>query len=342
MAHRKTSAPRRGSLGVRPRKRADSIIPRIKSWPEINSSTPKLLAFLGYKVGITHVIMVDDRPGSVTEGKEIIVPATIIETPPMVPIALRTYTYNSWGSLQTFIDAWVEPPEDLELRRACSTYKPAGDIDKRIQMIENNLGKIARVSVVVGSMPKFAGGLSKKKPDLLEVKIGGGTSIEAIVDYAVSILGKTVTVDSVFSPGQFVDVVGVTKGKGFQGVIKRFGVKELPKWHKHRKGSRRIGSRSPTIGAMSEVPQAGQMGFHRRTDYNKRILAIGQNGEDITPKGGWPHYGIVRTWYVMLHGSIMGPPKRPIILRLPIRSPKWIPQSPPTIRYISLDSKISG
>jgi large subunit ribosomal protein L3 len=342
MAHRKTNAPRRGSLGVRPRKRASSIIPRIKSWPEIDVAEPKILAFLGYKVGMTHVVIVDDRPGSITEGREIVVPVTIVETPPMIPIALRTYAYDNWGSLQTFVDIWVQPPDELEIWRTCSTYRPTKDVEKRIQTIKENIDKIASISVVLASMPKLAGGLSKKKPDLIEVKIGGKVSIQEKIEYALNILGKPITVDSVFSPGQFVDVIGVTKGKGFQGVLKRFGVKELPRWHKHRKGSRRVGSRSPTIGAMSEVPQPGQMGFHRRTEYNKRILAIGQNGEGLTPKGGWPHYGYVKTWYVMLHGSIMGTPKRPIVLRWPIRPPRWVPQGPPMIKYISLESKISG
>ncbi|MEM1736041.1 MAG: 50S ribosomal protein L3, partial [Ignisphaera sp.] len=36
MAHRKTSAPKRGSLGVRPRKRASRIVPRIRSWPNVS------------------------------------------------------------------------------------------------------------------------------------------------------------------------------------------------------------------------------------------------------------------------------------------------------------------
>ncbi|MEM1608748.1 MAG: 50S ribosomal protein L3, partial [Ignisphaera sp.] len=99
MAHRKTSAPKRGSLGVRPRKRASEIIPRVKNWPIIQTDTPKLLGFLGYKVGMTHVILVDDRPGTPTQGKEIFVPVTIIETPQMVPIAMRVYGINEYGGL---------------------------------------------------------------------------------------------------------------------------------------------------------------------------------------------------------------------------------------------------
>lgn len=333
MAHRKTHAPKRGSLGVRPRKRVTSLVPRVRSWPEINLSTPKLLAFMGYKIGMTHAIIVDDRPGSSSEGKEILVPVTIIETPPMMPIAIRTYTYNNFGELTTFIDVWIEPPEELEIWRTISTYRATHDVDKRIKIIKDNVNKIARVDVILASMPKLTGGLSKKNPDIVEVKVGG-KSIESIIDYSIGILGNRIAIDSVFSPGQFVDVIGVTKGKGFQGVIKRFGVKELPKWHKHRKGSRRIGSRSPTIGAMSEAPQAGQVGYHRRTEYNKRIIAIGQDGTNITPTSGFMHYGIIKSTYIILQGSVMGPPKRPIILRWPIRPPKWIPHETPVIRYI--------
>ncbi|MEM1687157.1 MAG: 50S ribosomal protein L3, partial [Zestosphaera sp.] len=83
MARRKWSAPRRGSLGVRPRKRAAEFVPSVRAWPEVTLGSPKPLAFLGYKVGMTHVILVDDRPGRPTYGQEIFVPVTVVETPPM-------------------------------------------------------------------------------------------------------------------------------------------------------------------------------------------------------------------------------------------------------------------
>ena len=108
MAHRKTNAPRRGSLGVRPRKRASKLVPRVKSWPEINLAEPRLLGFLGYKVGMTHVILIDDRPGTPTYGKEIFVPATVIETPQMIPIAARVYGINEYGGLGLLKDVWIE------------------------------------------------------------------------------------------------------------------------------------------------------------------------------------------------------------------------------------------
>jgi len=290
---------------------------------------------------MTHVFIVDDRPNRPTTGKEIFVPVTILEAPPVIPVAIRAYKLVPGYGYLTLTEVWTEPPDELEIWRKVKTLR-VRDIESKINWLRDNVDKIARVTVIVASQPKLIGGLSKKKPDLLEIAIGGGNSIQEQLEYAINILGKQVSVREVFSEGQFVDVIGVTKGKGFQGVIKRFGVKELPRWHKHRKGSRRIGARSPGIGALSEVPQAGQMGFHRRTEYNKRILRIGDNGFEITPAGGFPHYGIVKSTYIMLHGSVQGPPKRPIVLRHPIRPPSWIPGKPPIITYISLESKVAG
>ena len=338
MARRKTSAPRRGSLGLRPRKRASSIVPRIKTWPKVNLENPILLGFLTYKAGMTHVFVIDDRPGRPTTGKEIFMPITVLEAPPMIPLAIRAYIRDPNKGLLTLTEAWVEPPKELEIWRAISTFN-AKDFDKKLKIIEENLEDIEVLSAIVASQPKLTGGLSKKKPDIVEIKVGGGT-IESQLKYLTEILGKEVRVSDVFKEGQFVDVIGVTKGKGFQGVIKRFGVKELPRWHKHRKGSRRIGSRSPGIGALSTVPQPGQMGFHRRTEYNKRILKIGNNGYEVVPAGGFPHYGIIKSDYIILQGSIFGPPKRPIFLRWPIRPPRWVPEGPPIITYISLESKM--
>jgi large subunit ribosomal protein L3 len=90
---------------------------------------------------------------------------------------------------------------------------------------------------------------------------------------------------------------------------------------------------------MSEVPQAGQMGYHQRTEYNKRILKIGENGEEITPNGGFIKYGIIRNKYVLVHGSIPGPVKRLIRLRDPIRRRGVKVERAPEITYISTESK---
>ncbi|WP_048061538.1 50S ribosomal protein L3 [Hyperthermus butylicus] len=344
MGARKKHAPRRGSLGLRPRKRASRLVPRVKSWPEVQSENPLPLAFLAYKVGMTHVYVIDDEPGSITHGREIFMPVTVLEAPPMVVTAVRVYGYDPNIGLYTLSEAWAQP-ETLVEKYNLDIYRVVPrlrfpDPDKAVKKLEGLLDKVYDVRIIAATQPRLVGGLSKKKPDLLEIKIGGGSSIEDRFNYAVKLLGSELKVSDVFREGQFVDVIAVTKGKGFQGVIKRFGVKELPRWHKHRKGSRSgPGTRGPaTSFSWSEVPQPGQMGFHRRTEYNKRILKIGDNGLEITPAGGFLHYGIVRSTYILLAGSIPGTPKRPIVLRHPVR-PRWMPEAPPKITYISLASK---
>ncbi len=344
MGARKKHAPRRGSLAVRPRKRASRIVPRVKAWPEVESENPLPLAFLGYKAGMTHVYMIDDTPGSLTHGREIFMPVTIVETPPMIVAAVRVYGYDPNKGLYTLAEAWVQPEMlkqqyNLDVNRLVPRLR-FSDTEKAINRIKNAIDSIYDVRIIALTQPRLVGGLSKKKPDALEIKIGGGSGIPARLEYAIGLLGSALKVGDVFKPGQFVDVIAVTKGKGFQGVIKRYGVKELPRWHKHRKGSRSgPGTRGPaTTFSWSEVPQPGQTGYHRRTEYNKRILQIGDDGYAVTPAGGFLHYGVVRSTYVMLSGSIPGTPKRPIVLRHPVR-PTWIPEGPPKITYVSLQSK---
>ncbi|MEM1873730.1 MAG: 50S ribosomal protein L3, partial [Acidilobaceae archaeon] len=312
------------------------------SWPEVNLGKPTLLAFLGYKVGMTHVFVVDDIPTSPTAGREVFVPVTVVETPPMVALAVRIYGRDVDRGLYTLGEAWVQPPRELEIERRISTLS-VKSTEEALKKLEALLPKAVDVRLILASQPKLAGGLEKKKPDIIEVKVGGVSDISALFEYAVSKLGKEVRVSDVFSPGMPVDVIGVTKGKGFQGVVKRWGVKELPRWHKHRKGSRSgPGARFSAVGTWWEAPQPGQMGFHRRTEYNKRILAIGSNGYEITPAGGFLHYGLVESDYVVLAGSIAGAVKRPVVLRWPIRPPKWYLKfklGQPKITYVSLESK---
>jgi len=119
--------------------------------------------------------------------------------------------------------------------------------------------------------------------------------------------------------------------------VKRFGVTILPRWHKHRKGHRRTGTIGPQAPAlMFTQPRPGQMGFHQRTEYNKRILKIGENGAEITPKSGFPHYGVIKGPYILLQGSVPGARKRLVVLRYPVRPPKKAPPAAePQVVWVS-------
>ncbi|MEM0049598.1 MAG: 50S ribosomal protein L3 [Candidatus Bathyarchaeia archaeon] len=331
----KHHAPRRGSLAYLPRARASRSVGRIRYWPEVKEG-PVLLGFAGYKCGMTYVIMVDDEPGSINFGKEIVQPATVIETPPMYIAAVRAYTRDETG-LKTLTEVWAHPlPKEMERAIILPKNYSEENVEKGLKRIEESLDKIVEFRVIAATQPRLTS-VPKKKPDLMEIKVGGGT-IKEQFDYVKKILSKTVSVEAVFKEGQYVDVIAITKGKGIQGPVKRWGVRTLQ--HKSRKTERGVG----TLGAIGikrviyTVPRAGQMGYHQRTEYNKRILKIGKDGKEITPKGGFLHYGLVKGTYIILSGSVPGAAKRLIKLRYPARPPKRVGGTP-QITFISVESQ---
>lgn len=256
---------------------------------------------------------------------------TTLETPPMLACALRAYT-KTYEGLQTFGEAWMEkPPKEFE--RIISVPEKFAT-EESLKKLETSLDKIVDLRLVMATQPRLAT-RGKKAPDLVEVKVGGGT-IKERFEYSKKILGSEVKIAEVIKEGQAVDAIGVTKGKGIQGPVKRFGIRR--KFHKARKTVRQVGC----IGGwtphyvMYSVPRAGQMGFHQRTEYNKLIMKIGNNGSEITPKGGFLRYGIINTEYVMLKGSVPGTTNRLVLIRVAARPP---PEAPaPKIEYMHVAS----
>ncbi len=332
MGHRKTHAPRHGSLAYLPRHRAKRSVARIRFWPKIDAENPTLLGFVGYKAGMTHVFCIEDRKRSPNFGKEVMRSATVLETPPMLTCAIRAYTKNPYG-LRVFAEAWMQdPPEDLE--RIFTL--PEGFKEEHLKKIEESLDKIAKVRVINITQPKQTS-VPRKKPDITEIEVGGGT-VQQQLEYAKGLLGKTVTPTELFKEGQYLDVAAITTGKGFQGPVKRWGVTKLQ--HKGRKTKRGIATLGPwnPHHVTYSIARAGQMGYHQRTEYNKRILKIGTDGKEITPKGGFIRYGLVRGPYMLIEGSIAGTEKRTIRLRFPTRPPTEVPEESPQITQISLES----
>jgi len=333
MGHRKTHAPRHGSLAYLPRKRANSILGRIRFWPRIEGDTPRLLGFAGYKAGMTHVFKIEDRKRSPNFGKEVVSSATVLETPPIFVCAMRVLTRDLYG-LRNFSEAWMkDPPSELE---KIMTVPESFSTDESLKKIEENLAKVSTVRVVAITQPKQTS-VPKKKPDIMEIEVGGGT-IQQQFEYAKALLGKAIAPTELFKDGQYVDTVAVSTGKGWQGPVKRWGVTILQaKGRKTKRGVATLGPWNPHH-VMYSVARAGQMGFHQRTEFNKRILKIGADGKEVTPKGGFIRYGVVRGSYMLLEGSVAGTEKRPIRLRYPARPPGDVGEEPPQLTYISLES----
>jgi large subunit ribosomal protein L3 len=328
----KEHRPRRGSLAFSPRKRAASIVPRIRAWPD-HDGEPKMLGFAGYKAGMTHVVMVDDKRNSPTYGEEIVVPVTVIEAPPLKVGAIRVYKKTPYG-MQITAEVWADDLDDF-LGRRCTLPKSteSTDLDKL------EVSDFSEVRVITYTQPYKMVGVPKKVPDVMEQKISGN-DLEKCLEYAKEKLGKEIRVFEAFNEGSIIDVTSITKGKGFQGPVKRWGVITLNAKHARSSKHRRIGNLGPwnPHHVRPTVPQAGQMGFHQRTEFNKRIVKIGDNGEEITPNGGFVHYGIVKNDYVMVSGSVPGTIKRLIRFRDAIRPPSAIYEGVNVI-YVSTTSK---
>jgi large subunit ribosomal protein L3 len=328
----KEHRPRRGSLAFSPRVRAASPIPHVRSWP--NLSTPGLLGIGGYKVGMTHVLMIDDRKTSLTAGQTIAVPVTVVEVPPVFVFGLRMYRRGEKG-LEVAGEIWSKTfPKYLDrILKLPKQNDPDKKLEEASKLVEE--GKVEEIRVLCCTQPYLI--KLKKTPDIFEVPVGG-SNLKEKFEVAKKMLGKEMRVSEIFKAGEYIDVIAITKGKGFQGPVKRWGVKILPR--KTEGGRRQVGTLGPWHPAkvMWSVPQAGQMGYHQRTEYNKRILKIGEDGGEITVKGGYLRYGPVTSDYLLIAGSIPGPSKRFVLLRKAIRMPAQSPTAP-TITYVSLSSK---
>ena len=322
----KRESPRHGSMQVWPRKRAKRQYARVRSW---NTKEKGLLGFPAYKAGMTHVMVIDARKGSQTKGETIVMPATVLECPPIKLYSVRCYSADAYG--RKVVKEFVVG-KDKHLLRKVPTKKTHEDALKEIDP-----KAYADISVTIISQPSKTG-IGKKKPEIFEVGLGGKN--EEKFAWAVERIGKEIPVTDVFKEGEYFDAHGITKGKGFQGPVKRFGISLKP--HKSEKGRRTPGSLggwSAQQHFMYRVAHAGQMGYHQRVQFNNLILKIGDKSQEVTPAGGFLHYGVIKNHYLLVKGSLQGPQKRMLTLVKPIRlfEKRKIPL--PTIESISLQSK---
>jgi len=356
MSHRKYEAPRHGSLGFLPRKRSKKHRGRVRSFPKDDpTKKPHLTAFMGYKAGCTHIMREVNKPGSKLHKKETVETVTIVETPPMVVVGLVGYLETPRG-LRTLTTVWCQHLSETVKRRFYKNWyrakkkafdryaaRIAEENNKDVETELNRMKKYCQIVRVLAHTQIRKVGLRQKKAHLMEIQVNGGTIPEK-VDWGYALFERKVPVASVFSQNDMIDVIGVTKGKGYEGVITRWGTATLPR--KTHRGLRKvacIGAWHPARVRFT-VARAGQNGYHHRTEINKKIYRIGaaalpESGDKekfnpnastthdltqktITPLGGFPHYGVVDEDFVMLKGAVMGPKKRVITLRKSL-IPQW-------------------
>merc|ERR1712137_58778 len=370
MSHRKFEAPRHGSLGFLPRKRATRHRGKCKSFPKDDASAaPHLTAFFGYKAGMTHIVRDVDKPGSKMHKKEAVESVTILETPPIIVVGLVGYIETPNG-LRALSTVWASHLQQQVIRRfyknwyrskkkAFTKHNAGGNPNANRERELAKMKKYCKVIRVlahsdVGKLP-----LAQKKAHLMEIQINGG-DVSSKIDYGVGLFEQAIPVSKVFSKDEMIDVIGVTKGKGFEGVTTRWGTSRLPR--KTHKGLRKvacIGAWHPSRVKYS-VPRAGQNGYHHRTQINKKVYKIGKIEKDekgrvvdksactdadlpvkgITPMGGFVRYGVITNDWIMLKGSTPGPVKRVVTLRktlIPQTSRNAVEEV--TLKFIDTSSK---
>src|SRR3972149_4390367 len=293
--------PRKGSLQFWPRKRARKFLPRV-NWSSVSDRGKNLKGFICYKVGMASAYVKDEPLNSMTKGKKIAIPVTILECPPMKILSVRFYRA---GVPVTEILA-----ENIDKELGSKIRMP-----KKKHKIDDIKEKYDDIKIIAYSHVKKTG--LKKTPDISELGLSG--SVEEKLAFIKENLGKEITVSSIFEKKQVVDAHGLTKGHGFSGPVKRFGI--TLKSHKSEKGRRRPGSLGPWHPARVTymTSMAGQLGMFTRITYNSSIIDLGKSENKFK---NLKNYGNINTDYLIVRGSVQGPAKRQLLVTAPLRETK--------------------
>ena len=294
-------SPRKGSLQFWPRKRADKFLPRV-NWNAI-SSGKNIKGFICYKAGMASASVKDMTSDSMTKNKEIIIPVTILECPSMKIFSVRFYKNKK-------VDGEILAENfDKELKKKIKVPKK---YSKKIDDFKKDYDDL---KIIFYSVVKETG--IKKKPDMVEIGLNG--TLEEKISFVKENLGRNISVENFFEKNQLIDIRGLTKGKGLQGPVKRFGINL--KVAKSEKGQRRPGSIGPWHPARVtfRVPMAGQLGMFTRAVYNLKIIDLGKAEDKFK---NIKNYGDIKTNYILVAGSVQGSAKRQLILTAPLRETK--------------------
>jgi len=228
------------------------------------------------------------------------------------------------------------------------------EMAERLSLITNN-STVVRLIAHTKMMPL---NIRQRKAHVMEIQINGG-SVADKVAFGVKLLEQEIPVADVFAQNEVIDTIAVTKGRGMEGVITRWGVTRLPR--KTHRGLRKvacIGAWHPSRVSYS-VARVGQNGYHHRTEIHKKIYLMAKGVQDdegkpnynamteadptekfITPLGTFPRYGLVREDFLIIKGSVPGCKKRPITLRKTLHYPtNSMAKEEVNLKFIDTSSK---
>jgi large subunit ribosomal protein L3 len=309
--------PRAGSMAFYPRVKAKSIIPKFNSYNDFekDESVCKPVSYYGLKVGMMQVTAKNAHKNTSSYGHEIVVPVTIIETPDLKVSGARFYKKKKPITGKDAVSEFL-------IFNALISKKIKGKKSTKKKEVDDFLKNKEHADdlVLLCYLDTKATTIGQKKPILVEIPLSG--KFDDKITYFKDKLNKTIPISEVFDIDTNLDVKSITKGHGFTGPVKRFGIKiQRPKAQQIQRHVGSIGPWHPAT-VMHTVPRAGQYGFHNRTSYIKKLLVINSDVTKVNPKAGFKNYGVVRNTYVLLAGNVPGVSKRVVALRKSIRNPR--------------------
>ncbi len=239
------------------------------------------LGLLGTKVGMTQVYNAD---GSVE-------PVTVLQVGPCPVMQVRTADRDGYSAVQL---GYRDKPRK-NATRAEQGHVASGLKSKR---------KDARLKGGVQLLPK---------PDCEPQRFVREFRLADAAPVTVTV-GQKLGVADVFAGVLAVDVIGTSKGRGYQGVMKRHNFDGLPAAHGAKKVHRQAGSTSSlasnrgTGRPKKGLKRAGQYGNTRVTMRNLAVVRVDAENNLILVRGGTPGFN---GSYVMIrptnkHGSTHG------------------------------------
>ena len=207
-------------------------------------------AILATKIGMTQLF---DEDGTVT-------PVTVLEAGPCYVTQIKTVENDGYSAIQV------------------------GFVDKKDKQVEKDKGGKIKVINRHGTTKPMVGHF--KKAGVSSKRFIKEFKFENAADYE---LAQEIKAD-IFEAGDFVDVTAISKGKGFQGAIKRLGqhrgpMKHGSKFHRHQ-GSNGASSDPSRVFKGKGMP--GRMGGKQVTVRNLEVVRIDADRNLILVKGAVP------------------------------------------------------
>ena len=316
---------RKGSLEYWPHRRAKKLLPRVRT--VLNTTETSFLGFVGFKAGMTHMIMIDDSE-SPAKGTEVSRAVTVLEIPKVYLYGIRFYKK---GYIYKEIAGEVYD-QKLAISVGIKTIKK-NDLSNFKSKINDLVDVTALAYLDAGAL-----NFGSKRVMRFEIPVGGKDCASKL-SFIEGFLGKEVKINNFIKNGEYIDISSISKGKGWAGVIKRFGVSR--QYRKATGKVRHVG----TLGAwhppkvLYTVPHSGHKGYNYRTEINKRVIKVGgeKDAQSINIKGGFTNYGPIANDFIVIDGIIPGSAKRLIRLRKAVRNTTKVKE--PQVVYTSLESK---